>query len=198
MKIPKDDSSEEYKDVFQAYSNLQLINTILLEAIDSAKDYSLRNIVNKMNSLDDREHERQKEFLFMVGIDIIETKPNKERGIYSDYSKLDFHDIKEYLFWYISCRELVELYDLLEVHIKNRLSRLNIKWGKRENNTIDMLEKIVDIKKISKRNFHSGENSAVIMLKYCYYCRNLIVHKNGIINSEFKNTIGSLKIVKKI
>jgi hypothetical protein len=177
-------------------SDLQLINMILLKAIDGAENYSLRNIVNEMNSLDGKEHERQKDFLFMIGIDIIETKPNKERGIYSDYSKLGFHNIKEYLFWYISCRELVELYDLLEVHIKNRLSRLDIKWGKRENNTIDMLEKIVDIEKISRRNFHGGENSAVIMLKYCYYCRNFIVHKNGIINSEFKNTIGSLKIAK--
>jgi len=192
MRTPNDTSSQEYKFVFQAYSNIQLVNIALYIIIKDGNPLFFEEINKKVNSLDNFEYTYSKTLLTGMGLELTDTKYENERSLFSDYNIIGFNNMKEYLLWYIECRELVELYDLMQIYVEKILEKKGID-RKKEKRLFKLLPEIVDIKAIESCCFDSVEKSVDILLRYCYYCRNLIVHMNGIIDKKFFNNIGALR-----
>ena len=191
MRTPNDTSSQEYKFVFQAYSNIQLVNIALYIIIKDGNPLFFEEINKKVNSLDNFEYTYSKTLLTGMGLELTDTKYENERSLFSDYNIIGFNNMKEYLLWYIECRELVELYDLMQIYVEKIFEKKRID-RKNERKLFKLLPKIVDIKTIESCCFDSVEKSVDVLLRYCYYCRNLIVHKNGIIDSKFNINIEAL------
>jgi hypothetical protein len=192
MRTPNDKSSQEYKFVFQAYSNIQLVNIALYIIIEDGNQLFLEEINNKINSLDNSEFTYLNTLLTGMGLRMTDPKYDNERSLFSDYKIIGFNNMKEYLLWYIECRELVELYDLMQIYVEKIFEKKGID-RKNERKLFILLPEIVDIKAIESCCFNSVEKSVDILLRYCYYCRNLIVHMNGIVDRNFKCNIGALR-----
>jgi len=193
MRTPNDKTSNEYKEVYQSYSNIQLVNITLGLIIQENKNTFFEEIYEKINNISNSELSFLQVHLKAIGVSFQDSKYDFDRSLYSDYKKIGFNTMQDYMHWYIQCRELVELYDLLEIYVEKIYNRQNKKRNLNERKVFLLLPEIVDINLIQDYMFGGMENSINILLKYCYYCRNQITHKNGIIDSKFKCDIGALK-----
>ena len=70
MEKPIDSSSEEYRNAFIAYSNMQMLNTILASAIDQADEDLIEIVAQDLVSLGKHELIKMKANLLVIGLNL--------------------------------------------------------------------------------------------------------------------------------
>jgi len=97
MRTPNAESSQEYKDIFQAYSNIQLVNATLYTIIQDGNQSVFEEILKKINGMNNTEFEFFRVCLIGMTLSVDDPRYNYERSLFSDYKGIGFNNMKEYL-----------------------------------------------------------------------------------------------------